>query len=954
MFNYSSSSCNDDELLCNKGSKGPFCGSCDVGYVYRGVTNSCEPCGKAQSFSIIVIGCMIGIVIVIGIGGYLKWKEFIVVRFLSNLDSGSLKVMWVTYQIIVSSSFTLDITFPSPFSNMLGFLTIFSLDFLALECLDRNGNAYFVTVYLWCIIPILLGFMILLIGIIRILISSSFNSLIENNNENNNEKEEERRERIINQHIWLCLFLSYLVLPPVSSKQLQSFDCISLESGHLYLRSDTSIDCESSSYLQFRGVVILFLMIYQMIPILWMILLFGRREELNPSTSNHDEKLASFIRESNSKLATLRFLFQDYKCSKWWFEIAEMYRRIVFIGIIPLISPRSSVRSSFGLILAILSIIYFREEQPYRVEFTNLIAYVAQICILVTFYSALTISIANDVINFGLEGNNLGVFLLVINLMIFVLSFDLAWRSFQKQQKEEELKLKKAKFTEDARGFSKNKFNTTFESIWHNSISSSHVVCFFYTSTKFAENCRKSGIPALKKFNGVPISLRSPYDATENDFKVFSDLSEFLSKKFPNEEVLVLGLPKQFLEVLPGFEDDPCLCMISTEVLMAMRPSSFTAVVESRPWLNGIVLLSPHCILRSFLIMDPDQSSNSDSFLNSSDIFMNGLNNNNNNNNKTSSVSSPSSSIIERIESLSEVKYVLDSMKSCEIDRVIPVTSIVEYIKSMKQIRQKAFKQKLVPLYHYTSLNVAPLILKSGFRMSTQGQGDGGVYFSTLGPASYGLGTLDYEVNIIKDCFGVERVDEYKGKGKLEVVIIYGCEANVLHQAPGGRDNAKMIAKSTFREFSLEQKDGNYFLRADRILGAFVVNSKEKFLMNEKIIGELKVERNFEGNSIEKLENAEIGKWKTAHRIEKEVEKIFKTKSNAEIEDDEDDNISNEFGLEMKSPNSSSLISNQFKYPSIRAENPILETENPIEQRDVLRRSSNQNSVVNLSSSTEI
>jgi hypothetical protein len=40
-------------------------------------------------------------------------------------------------------------------------------------------------------------------------------------------------------------------------------------------------------------------------------------------------------------------------------------------------------------------------------------------------------------------------------------------------------------------------------------------------------------------------------------------------------------------------------------------------------------------------------------------------------------------------------------------------------------------------VFHYTTLRSAKLILESGFRMSTQGQGDGGVYFSTLSPASY-------------------------------------------------------------------------------------------------------------------------------------------------------------------------------------------------------------------------
>lgn len=33
--------------------------------------------------------------------------------------------------------------------------------------------------------------------------------------------------------------------------------------------------------------------------------------------------------------------------------------------------------------------------------------------------------------------------------------------------------------------------------------------------------------------------------------------------------------------------------------------------------------------------------------------------------------------------------------------------------------------------------------------MSVQGQGDGGVYFSTLGPASYGLGEALYEQNLL-------------------------------------------------------------------------------------------------------------------------------------------------------------------------------------------------------------
>ena len=70
--------------------------------------------------------------------------------------------------------------------------------------------------------------------------------------------------------------------------------------------------------------------------------------------------------------------------------------------------------------------------------------------------------------------------------------------------------------------------------------------------------------------------------------------------------------------------------------------------------------------------------------------------------------------------------------------------------------------QGCVPLFHYTSVGVSDYILGWGFRMSTQGQGDGGVYFSALSPASYHMGSATYEDNLITDCFGRGRLAECK------------------------------------------------------------------------------------------------------------------------------------------------------------------------------------------------
>jgi hypothetical protein len=103
---------------------------------------------------------------------------------------------------------------------------------------------------------------------------------------------------------------------------------------------------------------------------------------------------------------------------------------------------------------------------------------------------------------------------------------------------------------------------------------------------------------------------------------------------------------------------------------------------------------------------------------------------------------------------------------------------------------------------------------------------DGGCYFSVLSPCSYDVGAVDYEENIIVDCFGVERLEEYRGKGRLDLCLVYGAEPRVLSLAPGGRDNAVMVTKATFHALSLPDKDGNYFLRPDRILGAFLFDHR--------------------------------------------------------------------------------------------------------------------------------
>ena len=55
-----------------------------------------------------------------------------------------------------------------------------------------------------------------------------------------------------------------------------------------------------------------------------------------------------------------------------------------------------------------------------------------------------------------------------------------------------------------------------------------------------------------------------------------------------------------------------------------------------------------------------------------------------------------------------------------------------------------------------------------------------------------------------------------------------------------------MISKSTFHSFSLPHADGNYFLRPDRILGAFRVYPKKPLLIDESSASDLEKEINLD------------------------------------------------------------------------------------------------------------
>jgi hypothetical protein len=447
----------------------------------------------------------------------------------------------------------------------------------------------------------------------------------------------------------------------------------------------------------------------------------------------------------------------------------------------------------------------------------------------------------------------LGAILLGVNLlsfaMVFYWGYGIRWEE-KRREKEREAKVQKV---EPAVTFSKGKFGSTLTSIVQESLSLSELLCFHYTTSTQAHQILRMGLPASAAERGVVFSLHAYCDMTTED------RDHFLEEKL--EVMLVVALPRRLLvQLRSAASGDSSLRLLPSKALRALRSSDFSEILAPRLWVEGHLILPPHTIRRAYQVergspenagVEIDVSTIDRDVVEgeaANDGVAFGKNRSSNpgfearkrqttlanqrdsdvrltrssSNRRSTRASSLSYSIFRPSVSRNSVEQ-LSEVHDAEV-HMVRALDCHSYLRAIDIAREACKEHDLVPIFHYTLPSLGPLILSNGFRMSTQGQGDGGVYFSTLSPASYELGSEAYEDNIITDCFGKERMDEYRGKHKLDLLLVYGIEPSVLQQAPGGRNNAKMVSKKTFEDLTLPHADGSYYLRPDRIFAAIIVD----------------------------------------------------------------------------------------------------------------------------------
>jgi hypothetical protein len=336
-----------------------------------------------------------------------KWR---ISQVLKHVNLGSIKILWSTYQILATVSATLNVSFPSPFKNLLQAmaLTLSLFNLSLLSCVIKNMN-YFTQVLSSSLVPLAVSFVVAGIGLVRWSKCRALDNTA-------------GMKKVQRQHLFGINFFLFLCLPVVIEKLLESLQCDSIGSAaSRFVSENTSIDCNTKEYAKFRVFASLALVAYLSVPVVWGVLLCINVKK------NGDPYFRS---KKDKRKSSLSFLYTNYKERCWGTEVLETFRRIIFVGAIPFVAKRDDKRGGIGIMLALISIIMYREKQPYRKKIMNSIIVSAQYTILLTFIAA--VAILTDM-NRGLSDLVFGTLMFFINVAVLGLVLYLAYRNYKKE-----------------------------------------------------------------------------------------------------------------------------------------------------------------------------------------------------------------------------------------------------------------------------------------------------------------------------------------------------------------------------------------------------------------------------------------------------------------------------------------------------------------------------------------
>ncbi|KAL9977407.1 hypothetical protein ACROYT_G014804 [Oculina patagonica] len=433
------------DSLCENGYEGPLCSVCSSGYYKQ-----FKLCTRCPSKKWIVGQLSIILAIVLIIIAVLVWSSRRNIkkeeeRFLTDKFFSKVKIVigfyQVTYGLLDVFSY---IEWPGSLETIAkysGFLQLNMLQIAPIQCLfpglhlDAFGSLFAVM----AMNVAMVSFSVIAYGVHKLLI-------LKNRDLEENEKSRRvsQSKEVVYRNLFFFLYVTYLStcyktasVLPLTCKEICRDDKEVLCSK--YLKADYSVPCQGQKYNHMLVVAYISTAYIFALPAASFITLW-RQQRARLGTQDDDTSQDS---GSNKEMISgLRFLFENYNTSSWYWELVEMTRKVILTCGLIFVGQES--RSYIGLALVIAGMYGFlfawvkplQDATENRLMTTSLAVTVVNLVIgaaskIPTEYVTGSIGLETDALLFKIlifAANSLVIGQLVVEYALFLYHFFMQWR----------------------------------------------------------------------------------------------------------------------------------------------------------------------------------------------------------------------------------------------------------------------------------------------------------------------------------------------------------------------------------------------------------------------------------------------------------------------------------------------------------------------------------------------
>ena len=341
--------------LCSQSAAGPLCGGCKVGFYIRDALDSCRKCGNQADFW--WLSPMIVVIVVAFAIALSYWNREAMIEWQKGHADAEKDVstrvtaLFINMQIIVLiQSNHAEIggkATPTPYGDFINSLSGLSMDLVQMvpaDCLATSRWSHYDSLLLETLGPLIVIAVVFVYENVR----------------------REPRGNSAKRGYYLgqvLMFVFLVLLPAISRRVCQTFQCRTFEPGIRYLVSDLSTSCTTAKYSAFKVFAILMCLVYTCgFPVglyFWL-----RRFKNRLDDPMIDEQALINNRKEDQEISNhpvaCRGLY--YRPRYWFFDTVVMFRRLLLTSFV-LVFEDPALCVVFLLLVSILGLIIEREAQ---------------------------------------------------------------------------------------------------------------------------------------------------------------------------------------------------------------------------------------------------------------------------------------------------------------------------------------------------------------------------------------------------------------------------------------------------------------------------------------------------------------------------------------------------------------------------------------------------------------